>query len=288
MSTLNDSALAMSDGWQTRRILVTVKAYPNSSARYQETVCVAGVTEAGDWIRLYPIPYRFLHYDQRFPTYSLIQARVRKALQDVRPESFRVDADSIEVLETIDSSNRWLERRRRVQPLLAPSLESLWQSNRESHTSLGLIRPRKISRLIISRAESQWSEKELSKLQQRSLFDPQSEDGTYQAWRILEKIPYQIKYQFFCEDERCKGHNCRVISWEVMQSLRKWRDQYGDAWEVKFREMYETRLPGPTVDLHFFMGTVHSHRYPNTWTIIGLFYPPSASINPEIVQPSLF
>lgn len=285
---MNDSALTMNDGWQTCRIFVTVKAYPNPSARYQETVCVAGLTEDGKWVRLYPIPYRFLDYDQRFPTYSWIQARVRKASQDVRPESFKVDADSIEVLNTVDTSNRWLERRRLVQPLLAPSLESLWQSNRQSHTSLGFIRPRKVSKLIISRAESQWSEKELLKLQQRSLFDPRSEDGTYQAWRILEKVPYHVKYHFFCEDERCKGHNCRVISWEVMQSLRKWRDQYGDTWESKFRDRFETEFLGPGKDLQFFMGTVHHNRYPNTWSIIGLFYPPAAPTGLDVVQTSLF
>lgn len=53
-----------SNTWNRERILVTVKAYPNPSKKYIETVCVAGVTESGQWIRLYPIPYRFLAYEQ--------------------------------------------------------------------------------------------------------------------------------------------------------------------------------------------------------------------------------
>jgi hypothetical protein len=44
--------------WETRRILVTVKAYPNPSSKYDETVCVAGIdVNSKEWIRLYPVPY---------------------------------------------------------------------------------------------------------------------------------------------------------------------------------------------------------------------------------------
>jgi hypothetical protein len=277
----------MQDNWQTRRVFVTVKAYPNPSARYRETVCVAGITDDGKWIRLYPIPYRYLDYDQQFPTYSWITARIQKSSQDVRPESFKVDADSIELDGKVGTQNRWRERRQLVQPLLAPSLETLWQENRSKKVSLGLIRPRRVTRLIIRRAEAQWSDMELSKLQRTSLFDPQEQDGTYQAWKTLEKIPYQIKYHFFCDDDRCRGHNCRVISWEVMQSIRSWKSRYGDDWEGKFRQKYESQFLGDAVDLHFFMGTVHSHQYPNAWVIIGLFYPPT-SPNLSAVQPPLF
>lgn len=63
------------------KILVTVKAYPNPSKRYIETVCVAGVTESGKWIRLYPIPYRFLEYDRQFPSYAWIDVDVRKSIE---------------------------------------------------------------------------------------------------------------------------------------------------------------------------------------------------------------
>ena len=36
------------------KVLVTVKTYPIPSAKYDELSCTAGVTEAGDFIRLYP------------------------------------------------------------------------------------------------------------------------------------------------------------------------------------------------------------------------------------------
>lgn len=37
------------------KVLITVKTYPIPSKRYDELVCTAGVTERGDFIRLYPI-----------------------------------------------------------------------------------------------------------------------------------------------------------------------------------------------------------------------------------------
>jgi len=38
------------------KIPITVKAYPAISKEYNETVCTAGITEEGKWIRIYPIP----------------------------------------------------------------------------------------------------------------------------------------------------------------------------------------------------------------------------------------
>jgi hypothetical protein len=46
---------------ESMRLLVTVKAYPQPSKRYGETVCVAGVridTDIPSWVRLYPVAYR--------------------------------------------------------------------------------------------------------------------------------------------------------------------------------------------------------------------------------------
>ena len=52
------------------KILITVKAYPALSKKYNETVCTAGITEEGNWIRIYPIPFRKLKYDKQFKDIS--------------------------------------------------------------------------------------------------------------------------------------------------------------------------------------------------------------------------
>lgn len=37
------------------KVLITVKTYPIPSDTYDELVCTAGVTELGDFVRLYPL-----------------------------------------------------------------------------------------------------------------------------------------------------------------------------------------------------------------------------------------
>jgi hypothetical protein len=59
--------------------------------------------------------------------------------------------------------------------------------------------------------------------------------------------------------------------WEMGQAYRAWRREYGDQWEAKFRERFETEMIEKK-ETHFFVGTIHQH--PGSWIIVGLFYPP--------------
>jgi hypothetical protein len=62
--------------------------------------------------------------------------------------------------------------------------------------------------------------------------------------------------------------------WEIGESWRRWKKEYGDQWEEKFRQRYEKDMI-ENLDTHFFVGTLHQH--PNRWIIIGLFYPPHST-----------
>lgn len=96
----------------------------------------------------------------------------------------------------------------------------------------------------------------------------------------LEKIPCRFIYQFSCREEPgCRGHNLMCTDWEMSESYRRWRSEYGDGWEEKFRQRYENEMI-QRYDTHFYVGTVASH--PNNWIIIGLFYPPREAENPQI------
>jgi len=105
---------------ERRRVLITVKAYPNPSKKYGETVCCAGVDlAANQWIRLYPIPFRDLDDEQRFKKYNVIEVNCAKATDDHRPESYKVDAGSIKVIEWWDSTkDNWAKRKSAVLPLV--------------------------------------------------------------------------------------------------------------------------------------------------------------------------
>ena len=43
--------------WEKKKILLVVKAYPESSKKHGSVVCTAGVTDDGELIRIYPIHF---------------------------------------------------------------------------------------------------------------------------------------------------------------------------------------------------------------------------------------
>jgi hypothetical protein len=257
----------MTDGqWAKRKVLITVRTYPVPSRKSVEVSCTAGITDDNKWIRLFPIQYRFLDYDKRFRKYQCIEASVTKSLSDTRPESYKIDPDTIQVLsESIPTNNNWELRKAKIFPLKSNSLCFL-RAERDANKepTLGFFKPKTISSLRIEKTNSDWTSQELAQLQQYSLF---SRMPIVQ----LEKLPYIFSYEFKCNETDCKGHTLSCTDWEMGASYRKWRDKYGNGWETKFRDKYEIEM-ALVKDTHFFVGTLRTH--PSEWIIIGLFYPP--------------
>jgi len=83
--------------YEKKKILITVKTYPLPSKKTIEASCTAGITEDGKWIRLFPLPFRHLESSKQFKKYQWIEASVTKA-KDPRPESYKIDIDSISLL----------------------------------------------------------------------------------------------------------------------------------------------------------------------------------------------
>lgn len=253
---------------ENKRVLVTVKAYPQPSNAYRETVCVAGVTDEGKWIRLFPITFRSLDEGSQFKTYAWIQVQAWKTPRDPRPESYHIEPDSLKVERVVGTDKNWAERWNILRPLVRPSLEALKAQQQKDKTSLGLIKPREIQELVIEPAkEPQWSSADKGKLSRQNLFDI---EGQGHPLRLLEKIPFRFAYRFLCDDPACNGHNLSIISWEVMESYRRWQVKYKEDWPGKFRETYWDSMLQR--DLHFFVGNMASH--PTSWLILGLYYPP--------------
>jgi hypothetical protein len=252
-------------GWSTKRVLITVRTYPTPARRGVEVSCTAGITVNSEWIRLYPLPYRSLDDDRQFVKYQWIEATVIKARSDTRPESYTPNLDSIKTFEIMPTTDNWRERRELLKPLIRPSLCAIQnERDREKFPTLGLFKPRKIDRFIIEPAAPAWSAVQLEKLNQTlSLFG-----NTPQAQ--LENIPLSFKYEFRCDDNACSGHSLSCTDWELAQSYRKWRHEYGNGWEIALRQKYETEMIN-RFDTHFFVGNIH--QYPNAWIIVGLFYP---------------
>jgi hypothetical protein len=221
-------------------------------------------------MRLYPIPWRFLTPDKRFRKYQWIEASVRRATNDARPESFRLDVDSITIItKPMPTDNNWEARKRFILPLRAQSLCDLQKKrDADGFPTLGFVRPKQITRLTIKPTRPTWTSGELAKLRQENLFQKAPTEE-------LEKVPFDFVYNFVCEHSACGGHEMKCTDWEMGESWRRWRDKYGEKkWEAKFRQRYENEMSLRN-DTHFYVGTVHQH--PGSWIVVGLFYPRKAT-----------
>ena len=256
----------MIDGkWIKRRVLITARTYPVPSKKSIEVSCTAGITDEGKWIRLFPIPYRFLDHDKRFTKYQYIEASVAKATSDPRSESYNIDIDSIRILTPpLTTDNNWAERKTLIFPLQTKSLCYLQQQrDLNKEPTLGFFKPKTINEFIIERTSDTWEKEDYERLAQYSLFRnvPITQ---------LEKIPYTFSYRFHCDEPGCPGHSLMCTDWEMGAAFRSWKSKYPNNWEQKFRDRFETEMILGR-DTHFFVGTIHVH--PDAWIIIGLFYP---------------
>lgn len=236
------------------KVLITVMTYPHPSKGYQELVCTAGITESGEWVRLYPVePHGHGN--------------------DNRRESRRPNLDSIAVLgDVLPTSNKWAERRSIIDALPHSTLNELKQRYDEDRTSLGVVRPHRVLDLEVRPADPEWKSEWQTLFQQMTLFGPPQ--------KPLRKLPYSFHYIFECDDSD-RPHTAMCEDWELgvlflNEAARLGSDEKA-AESVKNKFLRE--LCGPSRDTRFYMGT----RFPyNTWLVLGVFWPP------KILQQSLF
>jgi hypothetical protein len=242
-----------------------LKSNPTPASRGVEVSCTGGITEDKDWIRLFPMPYRFLRSDQRFSKYQWIEGMVTKA-SDPRPESYHIDRDSIKLVsDPLPTKNEWQSRKAIVYQLKKHCLCCIKKERDDKgFPTLGIFKP-KIERLEIEPEDDpNWTQEQLEKFKQGDLLENAPTEE-------LEKIPYKFRYAFACDHSDCPGHTAICTDWEMGESYRKWRKAYGDNWEAQFRHKYEVEMINK-LDTHFYVGTIHGH--PHVWIIVGLFYPP--------------
>lgn len=253
-----------------KRILVTVKAYPNpsQSRHYSETVCCAGIDLADfSWIRLYPVPFRELDENKQFPKYSIIDVICGKS-DDRRPESYRIREDSVSIIEHIDTKkDRWARRKSIVFRLPLKSHCAAIQEQKESGFSLALIKPTNLSFSI----------------EKRSLSNPKKREHAYaqgdlflKKIRPIEEIPYQFYFRFRCQnDADCPGHKLPIVDWEINQAYRQYYARYKNDEKTtlqKLTERWQTITDCTKKDVYFFVG--NQLRFEENFMILGIFWPP--------------
>lgn len=254
--------------YEKKKILVVVKTYPNPSKKYQETVCVAGVLldDPPSWIRLYPVPFRNLPQIQQFKKYTVIEAEISKTPQDARPESYKVNAESIQTIETIGPKNNWRRRKEFLLPLIDPSMCQIQKEQKQTQKSLGLLKPFKVEDFIIKPTENRdWDDSEKQILSQMNLFDP--------SRKTLEKIPYKFTIKYICSAPKCSGHTQGIIDWETAQLYRNAIKAHSEHIALqKVRDKYMNEIFGPQKDFYLIVG--NQFQGPLSFLILSVFWPP--------------
>jgi hypothetical protein len=263
---------------RTEKILILCKTYPSPSAKYAETSCVAGLTESGALIRLYPMPFRLIADEQQFRKWQWLTATVEKTRDDHRPESYRVFIDTLELDgDPLQAGEKGWPRR---MALLAKvpqftDFEAVEQARQSQRVSLALLMPARIVELEIRPVRNaQWTDDELAKLtrlqRQSNLFD---ESEAANDLKLLQKLPFEFHYHYECDvGGQSKRYRHKIVDWEAGALFRRLRAQYGPTdWEAPFRQKYETEFAAKPVI--FMLGTVH--RFPDQWLIVSVFAPPT-------------
>ena len=254
-------------------VLITVTTYPLPSRSYDELVCTAGILKDGSWVRIYPVPFRFLEFQK----YQWVKLDLVPHEGDFRPESRRpahADLGDLVIVSRLNTAQNWLARKAACLKNVYSNLDRLIEDSKDpSNLSLAAFRPQRVSRFVVEEDDREWKPAWLEQLRQLDMFSRRGGDSRVP----VDKIPYKFKYQF--EDDVGRISTMTIEDWEVGALYRNClADAEGDEGIAirKVRQKYKTEFLG-TKDITLFLGTTlehHRRRHINPFTIIGVFYPP--------------
>ena len=242
----------MSNFEGTSEAIILVKASPQVGKKHGETVCCAGVNDAGEWVRLYPVTFRTLDQAKQFRRWDRIRFRWKKPDDDPRPESMRVDHQSIEMIGE-------LKQKERLNFLQRLEVSSINKVKAEGKT-LALLRPRDLKFSIEKKSDDALVE------ERKKFAESAAQADMFNSSALIpyEPCPYVFKYSYVTDDGERTG-TCQ--DWETDATFYNWSRHYGEQKALEnmqrvFGEEY------PSKGMVFAMGT-HS-LYPDTWLINGI------------------
>ncbi len=256
------------------KLLVLAKACPEVSSKYESLVCVAGITDKGDWRRIYPIPWAAFWEGKntKFRKKWWIEYELESdEPSDHRPESRKVIFDTIHPLREAPFS----EILDAMQGKFS-TIEGLADKG-QTVVSLGAVKP--IELLDFKPTDNDHYKKMMMKKGQQTL------DG---GQAVLLDAP-KYKYRFVFRDRTGEGaHEMLCEDWEggelyrnceEMRKKGKYPDENTVHEKVKAKMMEVAGKPGA----FFIVGT---HFRFGTYMVVGVVYPKKSDL--IIVQEVMF
>lgn len=248
------------------RVLITVKAAPNPSATYGETVCVAGLrVDQGHegWVRLYPINFRYIEHDHTFRKYDVVTLDAIPASEG-RRESWRPKIDTLNFETHLDS---WPTRMPHLLPFAHNTMCELNRRALKGGPSLGLIAAQQVEDLEVKEHPG-WTPDEQQKIanyvNQQELFD------LGRPKTALEAPRFKAAYRWRCPEPGCKSHTQGLLDWEFTAFQRRLSNAPAQA-KASIRKRWLDELCSAANDVYFYVGN-QAKRH-QTFSILGVVYP---------------
>jgi hypothetical protein len=234
------------------RVVVLVKALPQPSKAYGETVCCAGVTADRQWKRLFPIRFRHLTGDGSFSRWDWVRFDYRRPTRDPRKESCHIHE------ETIAIDGKPLTEKERVR-LLTPMIVASSDAATARGDSLAIIRPKNTRFHYKPKKQTQiQKERDAYKraASQTSMFDKD----------LAELDPSTYEFRFTFEDRSGK-HDYQCGDWETHAMFWRWKRHKGETEALElmagtFNDEY------PQKGIVFAIG--NQAKRPHIWQLLGV------------------
>jgi hypothetical protein len=249
------------------RVLITVKAAPNPSAAYGETVCVAALRldlDSPGWVRLYPINFRDLDSNVKFRKYEVVSITARPARGDQRIESYRPDVSTLRRETYLE---KWKPRRPYLDSYIVDSMCDVFRAVRDNPParSLALVRPKEVLDVEVE-PHPGWTADEKAKIDAYV-----NQIDMFGAERTpLEAPRFKGWYRYRCHSPSCNGHRQGILDWEFVALQRRLRGSPG-AMASELRDKF-LGLWRPDRDVAFYVGNQAKRQ--QVFSVLGVYYPP--------------
>lgn len=241
-------------------VLVNCKTYPAVSRKYLETVCTGGIERGGGFVRLYPIPFRFLEEAEQYDRWDVIRVKAYRDTRDRRPESWHLEVGAtIEVIDKVKSEHaRW--------GWMQGAVFESTQLMEERGLTNGLVEivPRE---LYWEPEAKKWSRGQLEVLTQGNLFhDARS------LQKLADRVPWQFKLKLV-EQNTGREFDQKVLAWSFYQGYRRRLKECGSEQTAlqQVRDAIYRSILAPERKVFAIFGTHSRFKH---WMISALYHAP--------------
>lgn len=113
------------------------------------------------------------------------------------------------------------------------------------------------------RTAEEWSEEKRMRIHQQSLLGDSKPP--------LEKIPFDFSYRYRCSTSGCRGHDQKIVDWEISEMFRTLRLGHEGSALEKVQQKWADDLWGSSHDTYLYVGNQLAH--PRGFLVLGVFRP---------------